>query len=554
MNVLIVDDREESRYLLETLLKGNGHDVEAVANGAEALERLKVGRFELIISDILMPVMDGFQLCRKVKTDEALRHIPFIVYTATYTGPQDEAFAIGIGADRFIQKPCEPDVFMEAVRDVMAADKRRDIASAPAPAQEEEILKLYSERLVRKLEQNMLELEREVQTRREVEETLRGSERKYRLLADNTLDVIWTMNPDLVFTYVNPAIRSLMGYSPEEWIGSRLPEHCDEENLAKIVQVIAAEVAKGPDGAGVILEAVLLNKNLEPIPVEIHGKVIFDKNGAPILLQGTTRDISERKRVEESLLRESNFSESIIDSLPGIFYFFDDTGKFLRWNKNLEKVSGYSTEEISRMSPLDFFEGEDKTNVAERIQEVFIKGEASVEADFVSKNGNKTPYYFNGVLIKIGDKNHLGGMGINITDRKKAETALRDSEERYRELVENANSIILKYDLNGKITFFNEYAQRFFGYRQDEILGKDVMIIVPKMESTGRSLETLAQDILETPEEFVENINQNICKNGELVWISWRNKAIKDSEGKVIGNLAIGQDITERKQDRREAG
>ena len=74
------------------------------------------------------------------------------------------------------------------------------------------------------------------------------------------------------------------------------------------------------------------------------------------------------------------------------------------------------------------------------------------------------------------------------------------------------------------------------------------MIIVPKMDSIGCSLETLAQDILETPEKFVENINQNICKNGELVWISWRNKAITDSEGKVIGNLAIGQDITERKQ------
>jgi len=97
------------------------------------------------------------------------------------------------------------------------------------------------------------------------------------------------------------------------------------------------------------------------------------------------------KHLEELLFREKYYSESIIESLPGIFYFVDDTDKILRWNKNLEKVSGYSAEEISSMSPLDFIKGEDKHNVEDKIQEVFIKGESFVEADFVSKNGKKTP-------------------------------------------------------------------------------------------------------------------------------------------------------------------
>ncbi len=313
MLTLIVDDQEENRYLLEVLLKGYGHEVQSVANGAEALQRLKSGGIDLIVSDILMPVMDGFELCRKVKTDEGLRHIPFIVYTATYTGPQDEAFAIKIGADRFIQKPCEPETLMEAIRDVMASARRTDIAATPP--QQAEVLRLYSERLVRKLEQKMLQLEKEVKMRQEAEETLRTNEQKYRLLADNTLDVIWAMRPDLVFTYVNPAIRNLTGYSPEEWIGSRLPEHCDKGNLVKIVAVIAQEIARGADGAGVILEAELLKKDREPIQIEIHGKVIFDETGTPIFLQGTARDISERKQ-SEKLLRESREKyKSILDNI-----------------------------------------------------------------------------------------------------------------------------------------------------------------------------------------------------------------------------------------------
>lgn len=116
---LIVDDIKENLYLLESLLKAYGYKTVAANNGAEALGLALKEPPDIIISDILMPVMDGYTLCREWRKDETLKDIPFIFYTATYTHPKDEEFALNLGADKFIIKPQEPDVFMSIVEKVL---------------------------------------------------------------------------------------------------------------------------------------------------------------------------------------------------------------------------------------------------------------------------------------------------------------------------------------------------------------------------------------------------------------------------------------------------
>jgi PAS domain S-box-containing protein len=144
----------------------------------------------------------------------------------------------------------------------------------------------------------------------------------------------------------------------------------------------------------------------------------------------------------------------------------------------------------------------------------------------------------------------LGGV---LAERKEAERALRQSEQKYRELVMLANSIILRWSRDGRITFLNEFGQRFFGYTEAEICGRHVVgTIVPASKSEGRSLPSLIDQICADPAAFEQSINENMRRNGERVWISWTNRAVLDERGQVNEILSIGVDITGRKRAEEE--
>jgi PAS domain S-box-containing protein len=137
-------------------------------------------------------------------------------------------------------------------------------------------------------------------------------------------------------------------------------------------------------------------------------------------------------------------------------------------------------------------------------------------------------------------------IGEEMRSRMELLQALQESEAKYRELVQNANSIILRWDCKGRVTFFNEYAQDFFGYSEDEILGRNVVgTIVPETDTSGRDLSMMIEDIGKHPERYIKNENENMRHNGERVWIAWTNKAILDDQGRTLEILSIGNDLTE---------
>jgi PAS domain S-box-containing protein len=259
---------------------------------------------------------------------------------------------------------------------------------------------------------------------------------------------------------------------------------------------------------------------------------------------------AEAHRGAELKIRsEEEFSAAMIDSMPGVVYVYDEAGRFLRWNRNFEQLSGYSAEEIVKMHPLDFFRGDERDLVAARISEVFARGASAVQASLVAKDGTKTPCFFTGRRVELQGRSCLAGVGVDVSDRIEVEELATESEEKYRELVELASSIILRWTAEGRIQFLNDYGLQFFGYREEEIFGRLVTdTIVPATETGGRNLLVFIDEVTDRPESFATTVNENVRRNGERVWISWANRVVRDESGRVAEILSVGTDITAQRR------
>ncbi len=309
MNVLVVEDNPESRYLLETLLPANGYSVLSAGDGVEALDRLSATPVDLIISDILMPRMDGFELCRAVKADQRYRHIPFVFYTATYTDSKDEAFALSLGASRFIVKPMDPEGFVALLREVLAAGSARAL-DCPRPVQQDEpsYYKAYNARLIRKLEDKMLQLER--------------SQARYRDLVENANDLIYTHDLAGRITSLNRAAVELLGYGPTEACGVALGELV----AARPAEALAGLLADNARGQAAASELEVRTKDGRWLNLEIRSRPIHDQ-GNITGGQGIARDVTERKRHEARIHHLAYYDA--VTGLPNRALFLDRLGQAL---------------------------------------------------------------------------------------------------------------------------------------------------------------------------------------------------------------------------------
>jgi two-component system, sensor histidine kinase and response regulator len=245
---------------------------------------------------------------------------------------------------------------------------------------------------------------------------------------------------------------------------------------------------------------------------------------------------------------QKDFSRRIIDGLPGIFYVIDEHGQILRWNNSFEDVSGYSAEEISRMSVLDLFKETDKRLIAERMQQVFSEGAATAEASFVAKDQTETPYLFSGNKLVFEGKPCLVGLGIDITKRNRAEMLMKDSESKHRALFEDsADATLLSYET--EFVDCNSAALRMFGYAtRAEITALNPAELSPPNQPDGAPSQAGSEQKIATA--FIKGKNHfewwHRRKDGEVFPADVTLTALMvNGHQAVMGTV---RDITERKR------
>ncbi len=559
-HLLIVDDIQANLAVLQKMLSRAGYQVYVADNGKQAMEILRSEPMHLIISDILMPVMDGYDLCRQCQQDEDLSHIPFIFYTATYTTDDDRAFGLSLGAARFIIKPAEHKAFLREIAEVLgeAREKALHYADGYTRLSETVYEREHNIRLVHKLEQKLEQLEQanrllqeQITEGDQLRQALAESEERYRILSDSAAIPVYLVQ-DSRFQYVNQAFLDASGYKADEVIGKMGPL---DMLTADSRPIMAEEIRKrlGGEGASSIYSCQGYTKQGEIVDLEIHGAVA-NYRGKPAMI-GSLLNITERRRAE-SALRNSEARLNEAQKLAQVG----------SWELDIMTGRLECSDEVCRIFEMD----QDKFDAS---YEVFIETihpddrksvhlaykksletqqSCSIEHRLLFPDGRIKWVHEQRESIFAEDGTPLAALGTvqDITMRKETETILKESEARFRQLAENVDAVFwMRSAEGGQQLYVSPKFETIWGHRL-EMLRQNPDAFMDTVHAEDRPALRAAFGKLAAgvPAEHY-NIEYRIVRpEGEVRWIHDRGFSIRDQMGEIIRQAGFAEDITERRK------
>lgn len=260
-------------------------------------------------------------------------------------------------------------------------------------------------------------------------------------------------------------------------------------------------------------------------------------------------EIEERKQIEKSLRESQERHRIIFDGSRDAIFISGADGSLLIFNRSASQLTGYHPNELKKRKIFDLYTRVNPERHSDFFKRILSGQSISGEVQIARKDGRTIFAEFSSRKIVFSGKTCAHTIARDITARKRSEAALRRSEAKYRHLVQNTNSIIVRYDQLGHLTFLNEYARKFFGFPESEIIGLNILgSIIPWRSSSGRDYRALMIDFLKHPEHYPTYEIENVRRDGSRAWIAWNNNPIRDKKGRIVEILSVGVDVTQRKQ------
>lgn len=435
-NVLVVDDNSANLYMLKILLEKEGLEVITSENGKDALEKARRNPPDLIVSDILMPVMDGYSLCRKCKSDKKLKSIPFVFYTATYTSEEEEKFALSLGADRFLVKPQEPEILIKILIAIMEEKPTVKPAGPKSPG-EVNFSRQHNEILFRKLEKKMAELDK-------INRELKVSEEKYRELFEHASIGIYEVDYETGrFTSVNDVICEYTGYTRDELLNMNFSGIFTEESLKLLGERL--EKLSANERIPPTVEYSIKTKSGDTLWILLSAQYVYE-TGKLKGASGVIYNITNRKQAEKVLLENETKYRLLADHMKDLVWLMDMDLKGIYISPSVEKLLGYTIDELktspilklltpaSVKTALDFFSLEMPRALAAP-PNYSLKRFLDVECR--SKDGRPVWLEVGFSLIRNenGTPVSILGEARDITERKQAEEKLQQTLESLKRAV-----------------------------------------------------------------------------------------------------------------------
>jgi diguanylate cyclase (GGDEF)-like protein/PAS domain S-box-containing protein len=387
----------------------------------------------------------------------------------------------------------------------------------------------------------------DITERKQMEEALRQSEEKHRIIIENSLDGYFEIDLAGNLTFFNESQCEIFGYPKEDLMGMNNRQYADEENAKKVFEAFNEIYKTGTTGK--IFDYEIIRKDGTKRQVEVSASLKIDSSGKRIGFRGTTRDITERRKMEETIRQSEEKYRTILDEMEDAYFEVGLSGNFIFVNDAVCRHLGYSREELIGANFRGQMAEEEIDIVYKAFSNVYITGkpEKVISYKVIRKDGTTAFAEIAGLPLQNRKGEIIGfrGIGRNITKRRQMEDAIRQSEEKYRTILENMQEGYFEVDLAGNFTFFNDSICLLFGYTQEEMMGMNNRQLTNK--ENAKILFQAFNKIYKTGEPTKGFDWEVIRKDGSKIFIEASVSLQKDSSGKSIGFRGITRDVTERK-------